>query len=507
MFQRQAILFIFAGACLCQAAIGAVTPAWTSLGGSAQRRGLSPFNGPLTGCVKMAVAMPSPIYTGILAGPDGSIYATSEDSFYKVTGLGGNVTILQNDLPAKTTSSPTMGPGGTIYVGCEDGRLLALDGEGNVKWTFTTEAMIIGAPAVAADGKVFVGSTDGKVYCLDANGNALWQWTSPRAAAGSSAIVAPPTLAVDGSVLVADVYWPVLYALSPTNGSVRWQVDFTMEITGKTQWPDGVLKSVPIMYGHLVSAPAVGPDGSIYVTLDGVSRFCAISPTGHRTWSTEVSYPPSSGVASNLFTPYYNHTPCLVSVSSWSEAVVGPDGTVYLNMDDPLIRAIDPGGAVKWVTRCGLQGGFKLTVSADGLIYACGDEGSMYVLQPDGSLACVFDGEGWMSYPVIAADGTVYVSDSAGFIWAIGRDCPTVNTPALHRMADAKAPRGVNFVDYAAVLNDWLKTTRDYKGLYTSTPSDPRLQTDKRFLATDVNRDAYVDILDIAAIADQWLQN
>jgi hypothetical protein len=124
----------------------------------------------------------------------------------------------------------------------------------------------------------------------------------------------------------------------------------------------------------------------------------------------------------------------------------------------------------------------------------------MYVIEPDGSLASVFDGEGWMSYPVIAAKGMVYISDSAGAIWAIDGDCAEGQSADLRRMADTGAARGVNFGDYAVVVKDRGKITWDYKKVYNAVP------TSQRFLVTDVNRDAYVDMVDIALLAEQWLQ-
>jgi len=230
---------------------------------------------------------------------------------------------------------------------------------------------------------------------------------------------------------------------------------------------------------------------------DGYTKLYAIAPSGIKKWSVELADRNSS-----IFIPY---PPSLLNGSAWSEAVVGPDGTMYASMDDPYIRAVNPNGVLKWAARCGMQGGFRLTVGADGLVYACGDEGSIYVIGTDGSIAAVFDGEGWLNYPVIGQDGVIYVSDNIGVIWAVGRECMEGQRPVLRRPADSGGPRGVNFVDYALITEDWMKTTWDYRGIYTSNPSSPKLVKGVQYLATDANRDAYVDLLDIGVMAQWWL--
>ena len=41
----------------------------------------------------------------------------------------------------RITSSPAIGPDGTIYQGCNDGRLYALNPDGTQKWYFQTKKM------------------------------------------------------------------------------------------------------------------------------------------------------------------------------------------------------------------------------------------------------------------------------------------------------------------------------------------------------------------------------
>jgi len=116
----------------------------------------------------------------------------------------------------------------------------------------------------------------------------------------------------------------------------------------------------------------------------------------------------------------------------WSEPVLGPDGTIYVSCDDPYLRAVDPGGAVKWAKRFGDVGAFTLTVDRNGVVYAASDDGRIYVVAPDGSLLAQFETGGWPAFPVIAADGVLIVADSKDYsslnagtknaVWAISSD-------------------------------------------------------------------------------------
>ena len=109
---------------------------------------------------------------------------------------------------------------------------------------------------------------------------------------------------------------------------------------------------------------------------------------------------------------------------SWSKPAVGPDGTIYVNLDDAYLQAVDPNGRKKWFTKLGELGGFTLSVGDDGLVYAASDDNKLYVVEPGGAEIARFEGDGWLSHPVIAPGHTIIVSDANNTVWAITQeDC------------------------------------------------------------------------------------
>jgi hypothetical protein len=70
-------------------------------------------------------------------------------------------------------SSPSIGPGGIIYIGSSDENLYALiDGQGMVskKWSFAT-AGTVGDSAIGSDGTIYVGSADHNLYAVNPDGS------------------------------------------------------------------------------------------------------------------------------------------------------------------------------------------------------------------------------------------------------------------------------------------------------------------------------------------------
>jgi outer membrane protein assembly factor BamB len=197
-----------------------------------------------------AIAADGTVYLGFSGGdqPAGRLYA------FKAPTAGGTdpQVVWTADIgPGRTTSSPTVGPDGTIYMMGGSGRLFAVAPNGTVKWSAMAGPTLKGSPALANDASaVYVPSTDGKLYAI-----------------------APP-------------------ASSGDEGSVRWTFDFGEHLgstplvtaTPPAGAPGGGGGASGIGSG---ASPTVGPDGTIYIGANN-SNLYAITPSGQQKWLFEA---------------------------------------------------------------------------------------------------------------------------------------------------------------------------------------------------------------------------
>jgi outer membrane protein assembly factor BamB len=453
---------------------------WISLGGNFSRTALSQHRGPELGCVKWKFGANGAVSASVTVGTEGRVHVACEDG--RLYTLEANGSLLWSyDANSPLLSAPTIGPDGTVYVGSKEGKLHAVDVNGNLVWTHDTEAAVYSSAGLSADGNIVcVGSQDGTVYALDKNGNDLWSFqTKGPGEVPNGAVFASPAIGPDGTIYIGGLYDPNLYALDPNDGQIKWSCSFESE-----GWP--------------FASPVVAENGTIYQTLLYDTHIYAIEPNGGTIiWSVDLADP-----CSNWFDPNYADK---FDPDGWSEPALGPDGTIYVSLDDPYLRAVEPDGLIRWVTRLGVIGGFTLSVSNDGLIYAACDDGHVYVVEPNGWEIARFETKGWLSFPVILDDGAVIVADSKDYsqliadvnnaVWAITEDCETDTPLDLHRPEDLNGSGIVDFADFAFLASDWLACT----DISCANPSD------EIYVSGDVNRDLHVDMGDLVQVADKWL--
>jgi outer membrane protein assembly factor BamB len=408
------VLFLFA------AIIAAVPPQqakWASLGGDYRRTGQSRDSGPTAGCIQWQFETDGAIMGSTTVGSDGRVHVSCDDGkLYALDANGKALWVFDANTPLWSAAS--IGPDGGLYVGGENGTLYAVDPNGSLRWTYHTNDSVYSSAAVAGNGDVYVGSCDGTLYALASSGAPLWRFTTSgpgKLPAGS--IVASPAIGADGTVYIGGLYDPNLYALNPSDGSVKWACSFKPASGEDGGWP--------------FTSPVVGGDGTIYQTLLYDCRLYAIRPdTGTILWATDLLDLAALSVAPDDLDP---------DAAGWSEPVLGPDGVIYATLDDPYLRAVDPNGKILWASKLGDLGGFTLTVDKNNLVYAACDDGFVYVVDSSGRQVTQFELGGWPAFPVIAGEGLLIAADSRDYsafevggknkVWAISSRCGEGSQP------------------------------------------------------------------------------
>jgi len=148
--------------------------------------------------VKVGLGIPGSD-SGPVAGPGGVIYTGSGD--HKLVAAREGKILWEVPTGGAVDSTPCVGKDGIVYSGCNDGKLYAVR-DGKTLWTFRTGGEIHSRPCQGPDGTVYVGSDDGSVYALR-EGQLLWTFTTGGRVRSSPVVDEKGTVYVgseDGSV-------------------------------------------------------------------------------------------------------------------------------------------------------------------------------------------------------------------------------------------------------------------------------------------------------------------
>ncbi len=175
-------------------------------------------------------------------------------------------------------------------------------------------------------------------------------------------------------------------------------------------WADeGSLKWAFETGGGVVSSPAIGADGTIYLGSNDGSLY-AINPDGTLKWTF-----PTKGAVH-------------------SRPAIGPDGTIYVGSRDHYLYAINPDGSSKWAFLTKGEINSSPFIGPDGTVYVGSWDHHLYVINQDGSLKWAFSTkEEVLSSPTVGPDGTVYVASWDHYLYAINGS--SVETPESQKAA------------------------------------------------------------------------
>lgn len=322
---------------------------------------------------------------------DGTVFSFNPDGSQRWAFTAGN---------DYYESSPTIADDGTVYIGCWDNNLYALDGVNGQpigqNWPFQTEGLIVASPAVGPDGTIYVGSYDGYLYAVNPDGSQKWRYEPTLGfnfpVLDISPINGSPVLNHSGDTVYFGNDNGSLYAINTATGSREWVY---------------LIEDIPLDNG-VTSASAIADDGTIYICSENGFLY-AVSPEGNLDWkfaSTE---------------------------SMRSSPVVASDTTIYCTSRDGYLYAIDAEGQQIWETFVGDVFYCTPAIDANGNIYVAAYKelietqpwSSLVAVNANGEIIWAYDFPGYNdSSPNIAPDGSVYFGAHNGNLYRLEGAAP-----------------------------------------------------------------------------------
>lgn len=273
-------------------------------------------------------------------------------------------------------SGPVVGANGLLYVVSGEGVLSALNAStGASVWSAELGERSQTSPALAP-GSVIVGSDNYKLSSFDSTTGTL-QWQFPT----NGEIVAPAIVDSLGRVL-SGCDDRNLYVINAADGSLLYQFEAGTDVS---------------------NGPAVGPDGSVYLTLMSSSgSVVGLTPKGSVAWKASlpagaVPSGPSLSSAGVLYLTAFNSQPnvfafnATTGVSLWTHSIVSEieggvaldnAGNVFVGANDTNVYCLDATtGNVKW-SYSGAQGNVRATpvVDAANVLYFASDDLTVYAV-------------------------------------------------------------------------------------------------------------------------------
>ncbi|UCF69791.1 MAG: PQQ-like beta-propeller repeat protein [candidate division WOR-3 bacterium] len=215
-------------------------------------------------------------------GSDGAVYVGSDDGLYVYEPNGE---LRWHYLLSGFAYSTAISMDGTIFFGCTDGNVYALNPDTTLKWTYSVE--LYGEIAIGSDNTIYFNSTDGHLCAVGSDGTLKWQYYSTY--------MVSPVIGFGGLIYTAgSVNGEGCYIALDPNGALVWS------------GPSGV-------WPNWRTACAVAADTTLYIASDNLY---ALGPGHQFNWSYELD------MSANI------------------PITVGDDGTVYVGTWSGRLYAI-----------------------------------------------------------------------------------------------------------------------------------------------------------------------
>ena len=232
----------------------------------------------------------------------------------------------------------------------------------------------------------------------------------------SGRLLSSPAIGRDGTVYIGSDDRN-LYALEPSLGAVKWTYDV----------------------GHYIhSAPAASQDGKVFVASLNPVFHALDAASGALVWKVDLGAGTRASPAiardgtvfihaGSTFHALANEDGKVLwtfgtGASIRGGAVVCPDGSVVFGCEDFYVYSLDGGtGELNWKFGTGDKVYASPAISQDGHVYIGSHDAHLYCLDSKSGelLWKVHAGSPVESQPVVGTDGTVYVGSNGRSLWAV----------------------------------------------------------------------------------------
>jgi outer membrane protein assembly factor BamB len=329
---------------------------------------------------------PMVVWSHDVGGPvEAQVTVSPDEQTLYVASLGGSLTALARAdgverwkvvLGDRAYATPCVASDGTIYVGSDAKRLVAVAPDGKVKWSLETDGDADTGPALASDkGVVFAAGR--MVYAVTPFGHLKWRFAAKRK------VFTSPAIAPNGRVFFGSQDHHA-YALTE-QGVLAWSVDLGADVDG---------------------APAIGDDGAVFVGTDGDEVVRLDPDAGGVVWRARLGGYVRGTLSvtrdGDVLAGVYGPTPREVRLRAGDGSLVGQfaiqgtgarefgvhggaleddTGTLLFGAQDDEVYAVGDRGDVLWHFTTGGDVDAPVTLLSDGSLVVASDDGNVYLLR------------------------------------------------------------------------------------------------------------------------------
>jgi len=216
-------------------------------------------------------------YSSFAVGGDGTIYIgtwlssdfTMKPALYAINPDGTSKWRYDSPSGCSIETPPAIDSNGNVYFAQNCVGLVALDANGNLRWTDSRVGTSYGwpTPTIGPDGTIYIGKGYPTLYAFNPNGTLKWQ----RGDIGEDGYFPGLAISADGATIYSARSGGKVYALNASNGA--------------TQWVSPIASSSETFGG----SPALSSNGILYVMGDGNQVYAVSAFDGTLLWQYSLN--------------------------------------------------------------------------------------------------------------------------------------------------------------------------------------------------------------------------